>query len=185
MATAYQMDEDDVDVNEPVVMDDLSDQETSDVLEPAKKVVFEIKKAEVRKQYEDPKDKTSTWMVTRLNLQAKVGENGTDGEGKYAGRVLFPEFIIAFNKEEKKGEWWEKKARGPAKELFLALGFDLKAMPAIDADFLSSLEGRFFMADILQRKVQEKTDQVNDKGKAIYKDTGEYRNELANIRAAD
>ena len=184
MATSYAMDDEDVDLNEPVVLDDLSDQETSDVMDPASKVRWSIKKAELRKQYEDPRDKTSTWLVTRLNLQVKVGEDGTDGNGLNAGRVVFPELILSYNKDEKKGEWWEKKARGPAKEFFLALGFDLKAMPAIDQDFLDSLKDREFIADLKRIAMQEKTDEVNDKGKAVYKKTGEFKNDLSNYRPA-
>ncbi len=180
--------DDDIDINSPVEIGSLDDQETSDVIDPARKVRFEIKKAEVRTQREDNKDSSSPWKVKRLSLQAKITEDGVNGDGAQAGRVLFPELIIAFNQaefaEQYASEWWQKKARGPAKEFFLALGFDVKALPKIDKEFLDGLTGRDFIADIQVEKVQEKTDEKNDKGKFIYKDTGEVRNKLGNYRAA-
>src|SRR5260221_505282 len=91
--------EDEVDLNElDLDIGSLADQETSDVLDPAPKVRFEVKKAEVRKQYEDPQDKKSKVIVTRLSLQAKISEDGTNHEGANAGRVLFPDFVLAFDK---------------------------------------------------------------------------------------
>ncbi len=191
--SSYAMD-DEIDLNDVnIEIGDLSDQETSDVMEPARKVRFEIKKAEVRTQKEDnkaPLSDSNQWTIKRLSLQAKVGEDGVDQAGKSAGRVLFPDFVLAFNLEafpERFGsEWWTKKARGPAKELFAALGFDVKALPKIDADFIAELAGRSFIADIQTEKVQEKTDEINPKtGKPAYRDTGEIRNKLGNFRAAE
>lgn len=186
MSSYAKAEDDDVDLNDlDLDIGSLADQETTDVLDPAPKVRFEIKKAEVRKQYEDPQDKTSKVLVTRLSLQAKVSEDGTNHEGANAGRVLFPEFILAFDKETKTGDWWEKKARGPMKELLVALGYDPAAPPRIDRDFIDGLAGREFIADIKKRKVQEKTDEINPKtGKNVYKDTGDFQNELGNFRAA-
>lgn len=184
MSTAYSM-EDDVDLNEPVVMDDLSDQETTDVLDPARKVTFEIKKATVRTRHDVDGDKSSPY-VKRLALQVAVGADGTDGEGANANRRLFPEYIIAFTGGDgvRESEWWKKKARGPAKELFTALQFDLKDMPPIDQEFLEGLVGREFIADIKRTPIQKKTDEINPKtGKNVYKDTGDFQNELANHRA--
>lgn len=183
MSAAYSM-EDDVDINEPVVMDDLSDQETRDVIDPASKVPFTIKKASIRKQYADPQDKTSTVEVTRLVIDAAIDPEGIGEEGKYAGKHLFSELILTFNKETHTGDWWLKRSRGPTKQFFAALGFDPAALPKIDSDFLGELVGRSFIADIRKRPIQEKTSEVNDKGKAIYRDTGDFANELQNFRAA-
>lgn len=183
MSTAY-ADDEEIDLNEPIVMDDLSDQESTDVMERAPKVRFEIKKATVQTHYEDKSDKSK--YVKRLSLQVAVGPDGTDQAGANSNRRVFMDYIIAFTHGDgvRDSDWWQKKARGPAKELFTALEFDLKNMPAIDADFLSELEGREFIADLVKKEQEQKTDEMNDKGKPIYRKTGEYRNELANHRVA-
>lgn len=190
MSTSFAMD-DDIDVNDPVIMDDISDQETSDVMERAPRVRWEIKKAEIRTQRLDNKAAASEdnpWTIKRLSLQVAVGPDGTDNEGANANRRVFQDYIIAFNKDADAkflGDWWQKKARGPAKELFTALEFDLKAMPAIDGEFLQALQGREFIADLLKKEQEERTDQINEKtGKPLYRKTGEFRNELANHRVA-
>lgn len=185
MATSYAQADDDVDINEPLVMDDLSGQETTDVLDPFRKVPFVIKKASVRKQYADQNDRTGTPLVTRLVIDAAIGADGVDTEGRYANKHLFAELILAFDKSVKTGEWWEKRARGPAKQFFQALGFDVANLPRIDAELLSDLGGKEFIADILRKPMQEKTGEQNDKGKDIYRDTGDFKNELANFRSAE
>lgn len=184
MSTSYAMD-DDVDINEPVVMDDLSDQESGNVMERASKVPFIIKEAKVRTRYDSEDDKSA--YVKRLSLQVAVGTDGTDGAGLNSNRRVFSDYIIAFTHETgvRDSEWWTKKARGPAKELFTALGFDLKNMPAIDADFLDSLKDREFVADLIKREQEEKTGELNNKGKPAYRKTGEFRNELQNHRVAN
>lgn len=184
MATGYAQADDDVDINEPVVMDSVADQETTDVIEPVSRVPFTIKKASIRKQYADPNDKSSTVEVTRLVIDAAISADGVDGEGKYANKHLFSELILTFNRETHTGDWWLKKSRGPTKQFLQALGYDPAEPPTIDADFLGELGGREFIADIRKRPMQEKTGELNDKGKAVYRDTGDFRNELQNFRAA-
>lgn len=186
MATAYAQSDDDsdIDINSPIVMESIADQETTDVIEPASKVPFTIKKASIRKQYADANDKSSSVEVTRLVIDAAIGADGLDGDGKFANKHLFSELILTFNKETHTGDWWLKKSRGPTKQFLQALGFDPAAPPAIDVDFLSELGGREFVADIRKRPIQEKTAEINDKGKNVYRDTGDFRNELANFRAA-
>jgi hypothetical protein len=184
MATGYAQADDDVDINEPIVMDSVADQETTDVIDPASRVPFVIKKASIRKQYANPQDKSSGVEVTRLVIDAAIASDGVDGEGKYANKHLFGELILTFNKETHTGEWWEKKSRGPTKQFLQALGYDPAEPPTFDAEFLSDLAGKEFVADIKKRPMQEKTGEVNDKGKAVYRDTGDYRNELGNYRAA-
>lgn len=187
--SSYAQAEEDIDINEDVDLEigSLKDQESDDLIDKARKVRFSIKKAEVRTGYQD-NDKHKPWNTKRLAIQAKIGEDGIDGNGGSAGRVLFPDFLLAFNTEgdfaeRKDSEWWQKKARGPAKELLAALGFDPADPPRINKDFLDSLIDMEFIADIQHEKVQEKTDEKNEKGKFIYKDTGEFRNKLANFRA--
>jgi hypothetical protein len=190
MSTSYAMSDEDADINQPILVDDLSDQETSDVMERAPRVPWIIKKAEIRISKLDNKaamSENNPWLIKKLALQIAVGADGTDGEGANANRRVFQDYILAFNTEADpkfKSDWWQKKARGPAKELFTALGFDLKALPPIDADFLSDLNEREFVADLLKREDEKRTDQINDKGKPVYEKMGTYRNEITNHRAA-
>lgn len=183
MSTAY-ADSDEIDINDPITIGDLSDQQVSDVIDPARKVPFIIKKASVRKQYADPQDKTSTVEVTRLSIDAAIGADGTDTEGKYANKHLFTDLVLTFNAETHTGDWWLKRSRGPTKQFFQALGFDVAGLPPIDAEFLTDLGGKEFVADILRKPIQQKTDQLNDRGKNIYADTGDFKNELGNFRAS-
>lgn len=189
MSSYSTAEESEVDLNDDVDLDigSLKEQESSDLIDKARKVRFEIKKAEVRTSYQDGK-KENPWNTKNLSIQAKIGEDGIDGNGGSAGRVLFPDFMIAFStegdySERTSSDWWQKKARGPAKDFLAALGFDPASPPRINKDFLDSLIGMEFIADITQKEREEKTDQKNDKGKFVYKKTGEFRNELTNFRA--
>lgn len=182
---AAEEEESGIDLNDDVDLEigSLATQESSNLVDKARKVRFEIKKAEVRTQYDDKSDK-SNW-VKRLAVQAKISEDGIDGNGNSAGRVLFPDFILAFTSETglRDSEWWQKKARGPAKDFLASLGFDPATPPRINKDFLDSLIGMGFVADITQKEQQDKTDEINPKtGKAVYKNNGEFRNELMNFR---
>lgn len=179
MTTDYVTDADDdipFDVNEEIEVGDLSDQQ-GDVIDAASRVLFSIKKASVRTQ--EDRD-TKKWQVKRLVLEAKVSELGVDGEGLYAGKIIFGELILTFNAAEfpvKFGkEWWKTKARYPTKQFFKAMGIDITGIKVND-DFLASLIDRQFVANIQKKAITEK---VGDK----YEPTGEYKNELAGYRAA-
>jgi hypothetical protein len=177
---------DDVDINSPEIqMDDLSGQETTEILEPAKKVRFEIKKATIRTQLEDNKRAEADdnrWKVRRLSLDLAITE-GIGDEAKYKGKHLFQDLILTFNQaefsEQYGSDWWQKRSRGPTKEFFTALGFDVKALPPINADFLSDLVGREVIADIRKSEIRR----PNDEGK--YVGTGEQENTVQNFRAAE
>lgn len=164
--------EDEIDVG------DLSDQQGG-VLEPHPRVQFSVKKASVRTA--EDKD-TKTWMVKRLAVEAQIGPLGVDGEGKYANKVLFPEFILTFNKadfpETYSKPWWEKEARFPTKQFLKAIGEDITSVRVND-DFLLNLIGREFIADIKRTEIRQK----GDDGK--YAGTGDYKNELTNFRSVD
>jgi len=165
------------DVTDEVDVGDLSDQQGG-VLEPAAKVHFTVKKASVRTA--EDKD-TKTWMVKRLVIEAQIGPEGTDGEGKYAKKVLFPELVLTFNKSDFpdafKSPWWTNEARFPTKQFLKAMGEDVTNV-RINDEFLGSLIGREFIADIKRREIKTK---VNGK----YEPTGDFKNELANFRSIE
>lgn len=193
MSTAFSMN-DDLDINEVVEFgDELADQSTSDVMESARRVPFKIAKASVRRQLEDNKQKegdNNNWLVKWLRLDVVITDSGIDGEGAYSGKHLFPELRLAFNNadfperylenpDQKKATWWRKNARGPVAELFKALGFDVKAMPPVDADFIAGLVGMEFVADIRKKPRQQRGEDNK------YHDVeGEFENELQNFRSA-
>lgn len=164
-------------VNEEVSVGDLSDQQGG-VLEAASKVGFIIRKASVRTQ--EDKD-TKVWSVKRLSVEAAIGPLGVDGEGKFANKVLFPEFVLTFNStdfpEKFSSAWWQKEARYPLKQFLKALNRDITQVRVND-EFLIGLANEEFIADIKRVEIKTK----GDDGK--YHGSGDFKNELANFRSA-
>lgn len=165
-------------VNEPVEVGDLSEQQGG-VLEAAQRVGFIIRKATVRTQ--EDKD-TKQWSVKRLSVEAAIGPLGVDGEGKFANKVLFPEFVLTFNSadfpDKFSSSWWQKEARYPLKQFLKALNRDITQVRVND-EFLIGLANEEFVADIKRVEIKTK----GDDGK--YHGSGDFKNELANYRAAN
>lgn len=164
-------------VTEEVAVGDLSEQQGG-VMEAASRVPFVIRKASVRTQ----EDKESgTWTVKRLAVEAAIGPLGVDGEGKFANKVLFPEFVLTFNStdfpDKFSSNWWQREARFPLKQFLKALGRDITSVRVND-EFLIGLQNEEFVADIKRKEIQTKGD--DDK----WHGTGDFKNELANYRAA-
>ena len=164
-------------VTEEVAVGDLSEQQGG-VMEAAAKVPFVIRKASVRTQ-EDKE--AGIWSVKRLVVEAAIGPLGVDGEGKFANKVLFPEFVLTFNSadfpEKFASNWWQKEARFPLKQFLRALGRDITQVRVND-EFLIGLQNEEFVADIKRKEIQTKGDDQKWHG------TGDFKNELANFRAA-
>ncbi len=178
----YNMEDDGLDVpfdvTESFDMDDLGDQQGG-VMDAYRKVPFVIRKAKVRIQdsvSEVTGDKV--WGAKRLSLEVAISPLGVDGEGKYKGKVLFADLMLSFNQEDfpkrQESEWWQKKARYDTKEFFTALGIPLKGTKVND-EFLASLQGREFLADITKKERETKKD-------GAYVKTGEFENELKNFK---
>lgn len=165
-------------VTDEVQVGDLSEQQGG-VMEAAQRVPFTIRKATVRTQ--EDKD-TKIWTVKRLAIEAAIGPTGVDGEGKYANKVLFPEFVLTMNTsdfpEKFSSSWWQKEARFPLKQFLRALNRDITQVRVND-DFLLSLQNEEFVADIKRVEIRTK----GDDGK--YHGTGDFKNELANYRPAN
>jgi hypothetical protein len=165
-------------VQEEVAVGDLSEQQGG-VMEAVAKVPFTIRKASVRTQ-EDKE--TSTWSVKRLVVEAAIGPLGVDGEGKFANKVLFPEFVLTFNSadfpEKFSSNWWQREARFPLKQFLKAIGRDITSVRVND-EFLIGLQNEEFVADIKRKEIQTK----GEDGK--WHGTGDFKNELANFRAAN
>lgn len=145
------------------------DQIGGDVIDAASKVRFTVAKVSVRKN----KD------IVSLNVQAKVGPLGTNGDGKYSGKVLFGEMIIDFDKDQRTSDWWKKQARFTWKQFMSAMALDPKAPPRINDTFLTSLNGMDFIADIKKAEIRVKGSD------GTYAGTGDFKNELANYKKAN
>lgn len=209
MSTQYVDDDDD---NIPFNVDDeeieidageAHAQEKGDVLNAGKSVLFFIKKAEKKKMLLDNRREQSAdnpRTQTKIKLHLKVGPDGVDGKGLDAGKMTFPEFVVAFDlaalerqAKERKFTWdkntklkWENEKRFPWIQLMTALGqFDPadkeSKPPKINEAFLIWLsdsnekQGQKFYADVTRRPAQ-----VNQGGKWV--DSGEDKNELKNFK---
>lgn len=161
------------DVNDEVDVGDLSDQTGQELLEAAKGVQFVVKEAKL--QEVKPKDSDEI-LMKKLNVQAKIGPLGVDGNGRYAGKVMFAELIVWFDPERYNSDWWKKQAKFPLKSFLQATGYDVKNPPKINDAFREELKGKGFLADITVRNIQAK----NDEGKWI--NTDDKKNELTNYK---
>lgn len=160
---------------EVVEVGDLSDQQGG-VIDPAPRVGFVIRKAEIRTQKDE---ESGSWRVKKLAVQNAVGPLGVDGEGKYAGKIFFTELVLTMNTAEfpddYKSDWWKKEARFDTKQFLQALGEDIGSV-RITRDFVESLKDREIVADIQRKERRRK----GDDGK--YHGTGEFENLLKNFR---
>jgi hypothetical protein len=153
---------------------DLTSVTGQDVIDAARNVVFSVKNVEPR-LFKD--ESTGAILTAKLNIQFSIGAMGTDGMGKYKGKVLFQEILTYFNPEVYTKEWWKKNALFPYKMFLKSLGFDPAKPPKVNDEFVSSLKGRELIADI--RKVETS---VKDKSTGEYVKTGEFKNELTNFK---
>lgn len=169
------------DVTDEVDVGDLSTQQGNDVIDPAKKVRFEIRKVSVR-----PYMKTgeTEWRKKFLALDLVVGSDGVDGQGKYANKHFFQDLLLVANTShypELDTENYRTKARFGTKVFLKAMGYDPAAPPKINDDFLVGLTGREVYGDITRREIQNPPGESG--GKWI--GTGEFCNEVKNFRAVE
>lgn len=168
------------DVTDEVDVGDLSTQQGNDVIEPAKRVRFEIRKAAVR-PYQ--KDGEASWRKKFLALDLAVVD-GVNEEGKYKGKHMFQDLLLVANTSdypELDTENYKTKARFDTKVFLKAMGFDPAAPPKINDNFLIELTGREVFADITRREIQQPPAEQGGK----WVGTGEYRNEVKNFRSVE
>lgn len=169
------------DVTDEVDVGDLSTQQGMDVIDPYRKVRFEIRKASVR-PYQ--KDGEASWRKKFLALDIAVTSDGVDGEGKYANKHFFPDLLLVANTQdypELDTDHYKTKARFDTKVFLKALGYDPAKPPKINDGFLVDLAGREVYADITRREIQ----QPPGEGETKWKGTGEYKNEIKNWRSVE
>lgn len=169
------------DITEEVEVGDLSTQQGNDVIDPHRKVRFEIRKASVR-PYQ--KDGESSWRKKFLALDIAVSSEGVDGAGKYANKHFFPDLLLVANTRdypELDTEHYRTKARFDTKVFLKAMGFDPAAPPKINDDFLIELNAREVFADITRKEIQNPPAEQGGKWLA----SGEYKNEIKNWRSVE
>src|SRR5688572_16198295 len=88
---------------------DLSTQSGQDVIDAAQKVRMSVHNKTGIKLSKDK-------CIVKLALGAKIGPLGVDGDGKYAGKVVWQDLNAAFtesgkSEEKYKTDWWQKNAR--------------------------------------------------------------------------
>lgn len=169
------------DVTDEVDVGDLSTQQGMDVIDPYRKVRFEIRRASVR-PYQ--KDGEASWRKKWLALDIAVTSDGVDGEGKYANKHFFPDLLLVANTQdypELDTDHYKTKARFDTKVFLKALGYDPAKPPKINDGFLVGLAGREVYADITRREIQ----QPPGEGETKWKGTGEYKNEIKNWRSVE
>jgi hypothetical protein len=169
------------DITDEVDVGDLSTQQGNDVVDPAKRVRFEIRKVSVRPYV---KQGESEWRKKFLALDLVVSSDGVDGAGKYANKHFFQDLLLVANTgvfTELDTENYRTKARFDTKVFLKAMGFDPAAPPKINDEFLVGLTGREVLADITRREIQNPPAEQGGK----WTGSGEYKNEIKNFRAVE
>jgi len=155
------------DVTEDLDIGDLTDQEGG-VLPQATRVIGEIRKAAVKRCLENNKYSErpdNQWTFKYLHLEIKIGPQGINDQGDYAGKVLFTsmmDIVLTYNEEACKRKaqaagkkfnthWWAKEARFGAKQFFTALNGNAQNIKVND-DALIAMVGRPIMFDIKREK---------------------------------
>lgn len=159
-------------VADPVEGEDLSAQTGQELLDAAKKVQFSVKEAKLQKV--EDKD-TKAILMKKLNVQAKIGALGVNGEGRYAGKVMFLELIVWFDIDRYTSDWWKNQARFPYKSYLQATEQPICPSPTINDEWLEAQKDKEFTGDIKIVPIRAK---VNGE----YVDTGDKKNEVVNLK---
>ena len=178
-------DDEPFEITDEVDVGDLSAQQGGDAINPAKSVRFEIRKASVRPYV--PKNQ-SEWLAKYLSLDLVVGSEGIGEEGKYVGKHFFQDLLLVKNVDvypEENTAKYKSSGRFDLKVFLKAMGYDPAKPPKVNDDLLTSLTGREVIADIKRKEKRAASGEFDSGGKAIWKPTGEFRNEVANFRAAE
>jgi len=177
-------------VQDPIDVGDISDQESGDCIEPAQGVVVEIGKVSVKRTVDK---ETKEFKFAQLDLVFTIGPLGVDGEGKMAGRKFFawrhlnfPGILLSFSKEkyidgnerQTSLDWWNKQSRFQTKQFFSALGYDPANIPQINDELIGELNGKQVKVNILRVQEEALVD-----GKRVK--TGEFINQLKDFKAVE
>jgi hypothetical protein len=154
----------------------------SDAIDPAKNVELIVKQVKVDKYVPEEKDGgrrdkdgNLQWKTARMELWLAVGPKGTDGKGRYKGKMFFPRIGFAVNRKAgydfsvnakgKPTQYYEPKGGffGDYNAFLAGLGFKTDPAPLNDNKFRKALIDRSLLVDIEKDRKQAKN-----------KMTGEY-----------
>lgn len=176
-STAIDFDNDNgFDITDEVDVGDLSAQTGNDVIDPYKRVRFELRKLSVR-PYQGKDD--ASWRRKFLSLDLVVSSEGVDGEGKYANKHLFQDLLLVANTADYPDmdtDYYKTKARFDTKVFLKAMGYDPAKPPRINDDLLIELTGKEVFGDITRKEQRQQVE-------GVWKGTGEFRNEVRNFKA--
>lgn len=122
----------------------------------------------------DVYEKDGVPAVAKLRIRLAIGPDGIDGDGRYAKRQFWIPFITYVDPEVYP-KWVNFGIEYSS--LLKALGYDAAKPPQVNDGFLGDLVDREFTATIRRVKRQVKVD-------GVYRDTEEFENKLARIKAA-
>lgn len=175
-------DEMNIQVTDEFEIGDMSDVQ-GDVLPPASKVLFVVKKASIGSLLLDNKQAESdenpvVLKKLRLELRIKEGiEQG--GQIKYVNKPCFVDMFVWHNPVHKTSDYYKtRKYLLDFKQFIKAMGYDVKAPPKMNDQFLIELIDREVRGDIQQKPIQ-----VND-GSGKWVNTDEMENKYRNWRTA-
>ena len=151
------------------VQADLATQVGNEAIDPARRVIFLIRaiKPDIFKQ--DGENR-----IAKLRVRLAIGSDGVDGDGKYAGKNLFPD-IITWIDEDAYPKW--KNASFDFKEFLTALGFDPASPPSVP-ELIEFAVGTAIIGNITRVAKKSKVD-------GVYVATGEFENQVKKFRKAE
>lgn len=151
--------------DEDISIGDLSAVQERDIIETARNVLVDIRKASLDTQEyslpeEDGGDKV--WAKRNLALQIALTE-GVNEAGKYKGKVFFPRLLLEVNRSDFPDAFqYDKyasdgKAFRPIKQFYRAMGGDVKNVQITRA-WRDELAGRQVRLDIVKKAKRRNVD---------------------------
>jgi len=179
-------------VNEEDQVEDLTDvKEDRGVVPASSQVMLKLNKVSKRvlaKRAKEDVSPDNPAVAKFVSLEVRIVEGFlVQGEMKYRNKPLFQDVQYWANAEEKTSDWYKRKQHlVQFKHFLVALGYDPSNPPAVGDKFLTEILERLVLGDIKQRPIQSrKTNEdgspaLDDKGKQIWINTGDLKNEVVN-----
>lgn len=176
------------DVTDEVQVGDLTAvKEDQFIIDAVQDVGLTVSKASIKKrlvQYNASEDPVNNPCISKaVSVHWKVGAAGVDGEGKYANKVVFMDYLIwVDNTHEFFSAEKYKKNTQPwlfgYKELVLALGYPVDPPPPVNDVWLTEIVGLSVTGNITKKELRQLD---NNTGK--WEGTGDFKNEVRKLRA--
>jgi hypothetical protein len=174
------------DVNDEVEVDFEDAPAENEPLPTLRKCPAVIAKARIRRNKKDntkPEGSDNPWQKSQVSVMFQIDkELGTDGEGRFAGRTVWQDYVYAVNTEDpyystgNAKEKWSRSGDGwaPIKALFTAVTGSAKGR--IGDAFLEAAVGTPVTIDIINSPKRVQSD-------GVWINSDEHRNEVKNLKA--